>query len=146
MTSFFRYTSGSPSFVLDVSVAAAWLVHSQASGYTSRVLVRANQGPVVPAGWPNDLALAVLDAERRGEVTPAKVSGFLVSLRNFHIHLDDGREPHVWTATVPLARRLGLQVVRAAYLELALRLNLPLATTDPALVTACPAVGVALVP
>ena len=74
------------------------------------------------------------------------LSQFLLRFRNYLIHLDDGRQPHVWTATLPLARRLGLPVHRAAYLELAARLNLPLATTDPALVAAAPAAGIALVP
>lgn len=46
---------------------------------------------------------------------------------------------------MPLARQLGLPVARAAYLELAARLGMPLASTDPALLAAAPAAGVALV-
>ena len=147
MTPYFRTNGTPPVFVLDVSVAAVWLLTAQGGWYSTRVLSRmVNDVAVVPTGWPTDLADAVLEGERRGDKTAAEVAVFLSRLRNFLIEPDEPNPPHVWTTTVPLARRLGLPVGRAAYLELAARLALPLATTDPALVAAAPAAGVAVAP
>ena len=145
MTPLFPNVFVPATFVLDVSVSAGWLLGSRASPYTSATLTRLGRtAAAVPAGFPADIAQAWLDGEAAGEVGAALVALRLSQLRNFSIHLDDGREPHIWTATVPLARRVGLPVARAAYLELAVRLGLPLVTTDPALVAAAPAAGVGL--
>lgn len=148
MTALFPHAHRPPTFVLDVSVAAAWVLPSLANSYADRVLARmVGDAAAVPSGYPADIAQVWLDGEARGEVSSAVVDLRLTQQRNFSLHLDDGREPHVWADTVPLARRLGLPVARAAYLELAVRLNLPLATTAPVLVAAAAAAGVArLVP
>lgn len=144
MTPLFPFVARPATFILDVSVAAAWVVPSLTTSYTVLTLTRLHGTAVaVPAGFPAELAQAWREGEASGEVSAGAVDLRLSQMQGFPVHLDDGREPHVWTATVPLARRLGLPVGRAAYLELAIRLNLPLATIDPALIAAAPLVGVA---
>jgi predicted nucleic acid-binding protein len=141
VTSFFPYANRPPTFVLDVSVTVVWKLVAHGTQFTDAVLRRLyKSGAAVPVGWPVEVADGVMSA---GEPA-AEVDRFLNGLRSFSVHLDDQHEPRVWTATVPLTRQIGLPVARAAYLHLALRLNLPLATIDPALVSAAPVVGVAL--
>ena len=69
----------------------------------------------------------------------ARLSGFLEALP---ITIDTAIAERAWTATAPLVERYRLTAYDAAYLEVALRLALPLATTDAALVAAARQAGV----
>lgn len=130
-------------FVLDSPVAVLWRHIPLGTLYTDAVFRKlAGSGAAVPASWPVEVGDGVLAAG----MPPGDADRFLQSLRGLSIHPDDGRRPFVWTAAVPLARRHGLPVARAAYLELAVRLALPLATIDPLLIATSPAAGVTLLP
>ena len=135
----------SPSFVLDVSVAAPWAAHSLATIYTDRVLLKLTSAVVVvPASWPLDLVDRLLPALVRGTVTEQRIEQLFLMLAALQIYVDDEGPFRVWPAMLDLARAHALSVRDAAYLELALRTNLPLATTDATLTRAANAAGVSI--
>jgi predicted nucleic acid-binding protein len=98
----------------------------------------------VPSLWPLEVANALLVGERRKRITPADAARFLAILGAFPITVDDETVSHAWTDTLHLARAHNLSSYDAAYLELAIRLGLPLAALDGKLKTAAQAVGVPL--
>ena len=81
-------------------------------------------------------------AERRGRLDPAKTADALRLLAGYPLTFDPGGDE---ATLMQLARRRGLTVYDAAYLELALRLQCPLATLDRALAKAARAEGVVLI-
>ena len=86
-----------------------------------------------------------MDAERRGRINAAQQAEFLERLRLLPIRIE--HRPAVWLGQqiLPLARAYRLTAYDAAYLELAIREGLPLATLDSDLRNAAAAAGVALV-
>ena len=98
----------------------------------------------VPSLWPLEVANALLVGERRRRITPAETARFLAILGAFPITVDDQTVAHAWTDTMHLARAHNLSSYDAAYLELAIRLGLPLAALDGKLKTAAGAMGVPL--
>ena len=134
------------SLVLDNSVALAWCFAEAQTPAIMEVLDRVTEtGAMAPQLWPVEALNGLLAAERRGRISAplrARLSGFLQALP---ITIDAAMAERTWTATAPLAERHGLTAYDAAYLELALRLALPLASTDAALVAAAREEGVGLV-
>jgi len=134
---------GPYDFVLDAAVAVAWVLPVLASVYTDNVqsaILR--KKAIVPATWLADVAQAVRAAERRRRATPAYVDGKLAGLAGFPIGIDDETAVRLWSDTLALSRTHRVTVADAAYLELALRRRLPLATTDAALAAAAASAGV----
>jgi predicted nucleic acid-binding protein len=101
----------------------------------------ASGGAVAPAFWWFEVRNLLAMAERRRRIAPAGTASFLADLQKLPIAID--RAPDSETV-VELAREHALTVYDAAYLELALRLAVPLATLDRALADAAPAAGVEL--
>jgi predicted nucleic acid-binding protein len=97
---------------------------------------------VVPGLWPLEVANALLVGERRSRATEANVTTFLRLLAALPIALDDDTASRAWQHSLHLARSHRLSVYDAAYLELALRQGLPLATLDDRLAAAAAAAGV----
>ena len=135
------------SFVLDTSVALAWCFEDEQTPAIMALLDRAtDEGAVVPQLWPVEALNGLLTAERRGRIAAAtrqRLAGFLQDLP---IALDDEMTTRIWTAVASLAARHRLTAYDAVYLELALRLRLPLATGDKALAAAAAEAEVALLP
>jgi predicted nucleic acid-binding protein len=132
-------------FVLDCSVAVAWFFEDEADAYAESVeesLARATA--VVPALWHLEVANVLLVGERRKRTTQAKVTQFLTLLRSLPITTDDETVARAWDDTLPLARTYSLSVYDAAYLELAKRRSLSLATLDDRLRAAALAAGIPL--
>jgi predicted nucleic acid-binding protein len=131
-------------FVLDGSVTVAWFFEDETDDYAESVedsLVSAT--PIVPSLWRLEVANALLVGERRKRTTEAKVTTFLSLLKRLPIALDDETGARAWQESLALARAHNLSVYDAAYLELSLRRNLPLATIDGRLKAAAVAAGVA---
>ena len=82
---------------------------------------------------------------RRRRITPAYRDASLIDLRALAIAIDRGTNRQAWSATLRLCDRFGLTPYDAAYLELALRRRLPLATLDGELARAAQAENVPLV-
>jgi predicted nucleic acid-binding protein len=132
-------------FVLDNSISIAWCFEDETSPYADAVLDRlTSTRAIVPALWPLEAANALLMGERRKRTTEAKVARWIGFLASLPITIDDATNAHAWGDTLSLARGHNLTAYDAAYLELAVRLGLPLATLDARLKAAAEAVGVAL--
>jgi predicted nucleic acid-binding protein len=133
-------------FVLDASVALAWHFRDEDSASAKAAARRSYSDPVVvPQHWPLEVASAALRGERRQRAEPEDVDRFIERLRTLDIRTDALAPDEVYSNVIPLARAHRLTVYDAAYLELAERLGLPLATLDAALTKAARSVGVQLV-
>ena len=130
-------------FVLDCSITMAWCFDDEATPYTDSVRDSLpDSRAVVPTLWPVEVANAVIVGERRKRLDEARSRHFLTLLTSLPITTDDETAVRAWADTMHLARAHGLSAYDAAYLELAMRLGLPLATLDGKLIAAAKAVGV----
>ncbi len=133
-------------FVLDNSVVMAWYFEDEANDYTSAILERlAGDEALVPSIWPLEVANVMLVGERRGRSTEARSSRFAALLEALPIQADGATSLHAFSGILAVAREQRLSSYDAAYLELAMREGLPLATQDRALREAAQKCGVALV-
>jgi len=137
--------SNPEEFILDNSVTMVWGFEDEADPYAEALLdLMPTARAYVPTLWPLEVANALLVGERRKRITPADTSKFLSLLGTFPITVDDETTSRAWSETLSLARAQVLSVYDAAYLELAMRRGLPLATLDEKLKAAAAAVGVTL--
>ena len=133
------------AFVLDASVTFAWCFVDEASAAADRLLDRVQrEGAYVPALWPVEVANVLLVSERRGRIDPTSSMRFIDLLARLPISIDDETTGRALGDTLDLARERKLTVYDAAYLELARRRGLPLATRDTALRAAARATRVPL--
>lgn len=100
---------------------------------------------MVPAHWPLEVANGLQMAVRRGRIDTVFRSECLRELAAIPITLDQETVDRAWSETIALADTYGLTIYDAAYLELALRRDLPLATHDKALLSAAQGSGVIIV-
>lgn len=133
------------SFVVDSSLALAWCFEDERSDTTDDLLRQvAASGAVAPGLWPLEVLNGLAMAERRGRLEATKRQSLGGFLRDLPVSIDDETAAQAWSATAALPVRFQLTVYDAAYLELAQRLRLPLATRDRALRAAAGSLGVAL--
>ena len=133
------------SFVLDNSVALTWCFEDERTPVTTTLLHRVGEtGATVPQHWPLEALNGLMVAERRKRLDGVRRAYLARFLRDLPIKLDPETTIQLWTATQRLAERFRLTIYDAAYLELAHRLSLPLATLDQELRTAGTALGVPL--
>lgn len=128
------------TFVLDNSVAMRWLLASNKVSdqrYAESVLRSlANAEAVVPNLWHLEAANVLLSAASRKELEVSAIERFTVQLENLPITVDSLTANQVFGHTMSLAKAYRLSSYDAAYLELALRESLPLATLDKNLLKA----------
>ena len=130
------------SIVIDNSVFLAWCLGDEENPVATGAMRRvAEEGGVVPRIWWYELRNALLMNERRGRISPQQVSDTLADSLALGIVID---EEHDDSLILDFARRLKLTVYDAAYLEIAFRRSLPLATLDQRLREAAEAIGVAI--
>ncbi|MHB8882513.1 MAG: type II toxin-antitoxin system VapC family toxin [Thermodesulfovibrionales bacterium] len=134
------------SFVLDNSVTMRWFFGDGKPlelDYAARVLDAMKEASaVVPVTWGLEVANVIARAEAKGLVTEARSGAFLEMLEGVDIDVDAATFEHVLSDTLQLARRYKLSAYDASYLELALRLGIPLATLDEDLRKAAKKTGV----
>ncbi len=132
-------------FVLDSSVAIAWCFEDEASSTVDQILDSLDSDEaIVPVTWPAEVSNALLAGERRKRITPAETARSLLLLRSLNIQLDNQdarRQVEEWLVA---ARSYNLSIYDAAFLALAVREGLPLATLDRALQRAARKLGVKL--
>jgi predicted nucleic acid-binding protein len=134
------------SFVLDNSVAMRWCFEDAANAYADTILARLEAGDeaIVPALWRYEVSAVLARAQLAGTLTAPKSAEFLEALQSLKITIDvDGIE-RILTEVHQVAIEHRLTSYDAAYLELAIRRNLPLATLDRELVRACHSAGTPL--
>ena len=128
-------------FVIDNSVVAGWFLESQATPYTEAIADRLREDrAVVPALWELELTNVLRTACLRQRMTAEKAQQVLARMARLPIAVDRAGVPP--RELLALALRFGLSCFDAAYLELALRLQVPMATVNAALKGAAVASGV----
>ena len=130
-------------FVLDASVAACWFFPDETHPIASRAwLLIHEDDAIVPAHWWFEVRNTMLVGERRGRSTEQRTGFAIDRLERMTIR----HAPHPLDADVfALARKYAMTFYDAAYLELAQRARLALATLDNKLASAARAEDVALV-
>jgi predicted nucleic acid-binding protein len=119
------------SLVLDSSATLAWLYSDEITAAIRHVFESvAEYGAVVPALWRLEIANSLTVAVRRGRIDTEFRRAALSDLAMLEITADSHTDSNAWGETLHLADRCGLTAYDAAYLELALRRRLPLATLD----------------
>ena len=133
------------SFVLDSSVALTWCFDDERMVATDALLDRVvESGANAPSLWPLEVLNALAMAERRSRIDAARRQRLGGFLRDLPVTIDVETASQAWAVTSQLATRFRITMYDAAYLELAQRLGLPLATLDQELRAAGGDLGVTL--
>jgi predicted nucleic acid-binding protein len=129
--------------VVDASVTLAWCFPDDANRYADAVLVAlAAHQLVEPAIWGMEIANAILVGERRARIHEPEIERFIELLDSLNVIEDVRCLSEVLVDVLSLARKNGIAVYDAAYLEAAIRHEAPLATVDRALERAARSIGV----
>jgi predicted nucleic acid-binding protein len=127
----------SSRFVVDNSVVMAWCFQNGGNRYAEDVLESLEAGEAfVPAIWPLEVGNVLLVAERRKRLSHASVVRFLALLSSLPIRVEQETPERMLKEIVSLARAHELSTYDASYLDLAMRLGLPIATQDTSLTRA----------
>jgi predicted nucleic acid-binding protein len=130
-------------FVLDSSVTFSWFFEDERSPATDQLLERLEtETAAVPSLWYFEVANVLSVSERRRRTTPARIAEFMALLEGLTIVTDEESPTRLFRRFFDLARRERLSGYDAAYLELAMRLGIPLATKDAELAEAGRRLGV----
>lgn len=131
--------------VLDASVALAWCFKNEATEASDRVLDSlAAEEAHVPAIWHLEIANVLALSERRRRITPAGSAEYIALLETLVILVDEETPARALGRVLDLAREERLTAYDAAYLELAMRLGIPLASKDGDLCDAAERLGVSV--
>jgi len=131
-------------FVVDASVALAWCFEDEATPQTEAVLDRlSHDTAVVPSLWELEVSNVLLAGERRDRLTESQSARFVALLAQLPILVDTASVDV--GAVLAAGRQHVLTAYDAAYLVLAEREGVPLATLDARLRAAAQAVGVAVI-
>jgi predicted nucleic acid-binding protein len=131
------------SLVLDSSATLAWIYGDETTDGIRAVFdLVAGTGAVVPSLWRLEVANSLTVAVRRKRIDTEFRRAALADLSLLDITIDQYTDPYAWSETLGVADRFRLTLYDAAYLELARRRGLPLATLDGDLDGAARSLGV----
>jgi predicted nucleic acid-binding protein len=130
--------------ILDSSLTLAWYLEDEQNAYADATHVALIEGAeaLVPPLWPYEVANGFWMAERRSRIQPGEIPRVLALLAPLPIRVQAMAHERARQEVLALARTEGLTTYDAAYLELAMREGLPLATLDGQLRQAAARVGV----
>ena len=129
------------AFVIDNSVVSAWFLENEVTPYGEAIAARLlDEQAHAPALWELEFINVLRTACLRGRMTAAHAQNVVAEIEALPIEVDRALVPR--SEMLALALRFGLSSYDAAYLELALRLQLPIATKDGTLHDAAIASGV----
>jgi predicted nucleic acid-binding protein len=119
-------------FVLDCSVAISWCIEDEDNDYANAVftLLDSKNQAIIPSIWWLEITNVLLVAERRQRSTYVQTTEALTILRSLPISIDRFPLTQIIDSVLWLGREHNLAAYDAAYLELAIRENLLLATID----------------
>ena len=121
----------------------AWVFADEATQDTDRLRESLIAGRAfVPALWPIEVGNVLWVATSRGRITRDEWTRVRNSLKALPVEIEPVSAGRVWEAVLMLADERGLSVYDAMYLELALRMQLPLATLDRRLAAAAAEAGI----
>jgi predicted nucleic acid-binding protein len=130
------------SVVLDSSATLAWIYADETTDDLNALFEQiANDGAVVPTLWRLEIANSLTVAIRRARIDAEFRRSALADLAFLDISTDQHTDDRAWNETLHLADRFRLSLYDAAYLELAQRRRLPLATLDRELRAAAQSTG-----
>lgn len=134
-------------FVLDASVVLAWCFPDENASLAQHIADMFKRGAtaLAPSFWPHKVLNALLAGERRRHISKGLVQNFLDDLVRLPVTLDEITAGGMFSRIPSLSRDHGLTAYDAAYLDLALIRELPLASLDDDLIRACKRAGVGLV-
>jgi len=137
------------AFVLDASVAISWCFPgdpTENTPYSRRVLKElVAHDAIVPEIWAFEIANSIfVSYSKRKRITGRQITEYLGLLKALPIRVES-RDIWANVDLESLARRHNLTAYDAAYLDLALRANTPLASLDEPLRQAATAEGIALI-
>ena len=131
--------------VIDASMALAWCFPDESSDNADAVLVALEGKTIrVPSIWPVEIANAVLVGERNKRLRQPEIQRFTALLEGLSLAQDSQTVGEHISHVLPLAREYGLSAYDAAYLELSIRYEAPLATLDSKLQKAAKSAGVTI--
>lgn len=131
------------SFVLDASIALSWCFSDESTPETVSLLEKLEtEEAFVPAIWSLEVGNILISAEKRKRISYAKINEFVDLLHNLPIKVDPNTHAQAFQKILSLAYSEKLMTYDAAYLELAMRLGIPLATKDRQLYEAALSMGV----
>lgn len=133
------------AFVLDNSVSMAWCFEDEGTAYTDRVLDHLDETyAIVPALWLLEASNALLTATKRGRISAPKARALLDGLLDLPIRLGTAMAVRDTARVLALAQDCQLSSYDAAYVDMAMRSGLPLATQDQAMTRAARHLGIAV--
>lgn len=132
-----------PTLIIDCSLTMAWCFADEYTEETAQIQDRlVAEAAVVPAHWFLEVANVLVMAEKRRRISAADSTQFVQLLAALDIEVDGESAARAFDHLMPLCRNYGLTSYDAAYLDLALRWQLPLATLDDDLRKAATTLGV----
>lgn len=114
------------------------------ASYVLSLLEDGSNGALAPSIWPIEVANVIARAEAKNLIGEAQSTEFTSTLKDMAIAIDPATAARALDDTLQLARRFNLSANDAAYLELALRQGIPMATLDANLRDALRRTGVAI--
>ena len=131
------------TYVVDASMALSWCFPDEATPRTEALLdqLREAQG-FVPQVWALEVTNVLLSRERSKRYSEAEVFGMLEILARLPLRVDIRTSGNIFTRILQVARAQGLTTYDASYVELALRVDLPLASNDREMRDAAASLGI----
>jgi predicted nucleic acid-binding protein len=135
----------SGDFVVDNSIVMAWCFEDEATKYTDTVQeMLINNRAFVPSIWPLEVANVLLVAERKKRISKADSGRFIALLFQLPIEVGKSEPNRVFHDTLYLARQHRLSSYDASYLALAIRMGLPIASLDKAIIRAAKSIKIGI--
>jgi predicted nucleic acid-binding protein len=132
-------------YVLDCSIVMTWCFADEATAATDKLLdTFPADRAIVPRNWKLEVLNSLVSGERRNRITAEEADDFIDLVNSFPLRLDRARGAKLDRDILNLCRQHRLTAYDAAYLELAIRRHLPLATLDIELRVAAEKEGVPL--
>ncbi len=118
-------------FVVDNSVVMSWCFEDERNSYCDAVLESLADGEAfVPGMWPLEVGNVLLVAERKKRFTEASVVRFLELVSGLPLTVEQETPERMLKEIVSIAREQGISTYDASYIDLAMRLGLPMSTLD----------------
>lgn len=135
------------NFVLDCSITMAWCFEDESNDYTDSILdsFQATTA-IVPTIWPLEVANVLLLAKKNKRITEIQSANFIDGLSALPIIVDQTTTARAMHSIFILADQAGLTIYDAAYLELAMREEIPLLTLDKGLIKAAKKLNIPVIP
>ncbi len=134
------------SLVLDASAALAWCFADEQTASDRKLLsLVTREGAEAPSIWPLEVANVIVLAQRKGRLTQTQTAESIETIRSLPIRIRETTPSSVFENLVLLAQKYSLTIYDASYLELAIRLRIPLTSRDEMLKRAARSAGVALI-